>query len=214
MKFFPGFVRNWMKAGAALAGVVLSAGVAHATTIDFGTYAAGTQITTQYAGVSITGGVAADGNGGGNGQYAGTLANKSNAGVQMSFASLQSTVTGSYMASQGLTIAAYGAAGNLLETVILEATPGQSSSTWSVSGGSIANLSFMTASGASFDLNHVSFNDTQAGSSGTVAAQTSEPGTLLLMGTGLFGAAGLGICRAAWARRSEVSEIGDEGLPA
>lgn len=171
-------------AGSLLA----SAAVAGAsTTIDFEQYASGTQITNQYASQGITFNnayelVAPDYNYFGYPPHSGNgVADElPNSPLSMTFSTPQTLVTGYYTSDFDATLTAYDSLGNLVETVDLSSNYG-SNSLFTVSGTDITTID-LNGSPDFLTIDDVTFSQ---------SAATPEPSSLVLLGTGIAGFAGV-----------------------
>ncbi len=181
----------------ALAILGLSGATARATTINFEQYASGTAVTNQYAGVVFAGAteehtidlpVAYAPHSG-----TGFLDNVGTGQISATFSTPESAVSGWYSSWGPLTISAYNAAHVLLSTETYAAT-GLNSVMWSVSLPSFSELIFSGAAGT------VSLDDVSS-TPVVQSAATPEPGSLLLLGTGLLGCSGLCVLKAAREKR-------------
>lgn len=167
-----------------------------AGTIDFEQYDFGTEITNQYDGVVFGGGYE------GTTQAVATYLNYSYAphsghgflwdlgGAELtaSFADLQDQISGWYTSYEGATLTAYDSNGAVVSSQWLPGNLGTTAQ-WSANGPGIAGLVF------SAPLGTVGIDDLSY--SGKGSAATPEPASLLLLGTGLVGLAGLCVHRAA-----------------
>ena len=168
----------------------------YATTINFEQYANGTQITNQYAGVTFANTVeetstanifAASVPSSGTG----FVANSSDV-LSVIFSTPASMVSGYYASYYGSTLNAYTVSGTLLSSTNLAANYG-THSPWSLSAAAgIGSLTFTAPAGneAIDDLTYM-----------PAPTPTPEPGSLLLLATGLMGGAAFCVQRAA---RSQV----------
>jgi hypothetical protein len=103
----------------------LNGGFARADTIAFEDYSSGTQITTQYSGITFAGAMQLDSSDVSPEFYTpesgnGFIGNIYGSDISMTFTNAQDDVTGWYMDWQGATLTAYDADGNLLLTQILD----------------------------------------------------------------------------------------------
>lgn len=169
---------------------------AMAGTIDFEQYAFATAITNQYDGVVFGGGYE------GTTQAVATYLNYSYAphsgegflwdlgGPELtaSFADLQDQISGWYTSYEGAILTAYDSNGAVVSSQWLPGNLGTTAQ-WSASGFGITSLVFSAPTGT-VGIDDLSY-------SGSGAAATPEPASLLLLGTGLVGLAGLCVHRAA-----------------
>ena len=185
--------------------VCASEAAAWADTIDFEQFAPSTVITNQYAGVTFTG--AQEQTTASVAPYfpyipnsgSGFLANVDSGSITVSFGSAQTTVSGFYTAYQGAGFVAYDANGAVLASQTLAPNfPG--SGVWSVSAAGIASVSF-TAPVGTLALDDVSYTAPSG-------SPVPEPLSFLLMGTGMFGGAGMCIYRASRLAKRAGTSLG------
>ena len=186
----------------ALLALTLSApALAHATLISFDNYTAGTQITTQYTGLTFSGATIYTPGSGSVSAHSGAneVIDTANGAMTITFTNTQTQISGWYTSAAGITISTYGSGSTSspLSTVTFGSSSAQTS--FSITGSGIAQIAITPVSG-SFTLDDLNYTAPPP-----AASQTSEPGSLLLLGTGLVCSAWLPAWRAARRRTSLVA---------
>lgn len=183
--------------GMILVACALACAEGHATTIDFEQYADGTELTNQYAGVTFVNTVAATSTAN---SYAfsvpssGTgFAANSDTALQVIFSSAVSSVSGFYASYYGSTLNAFDIYGTLIGSTSLASNYGTHSAWAFRSDVGIGSLSFVAPQAGTEAIDDLTYQ--------TATTPTPEPGSLLLLGTGLMGGAAFCVQRAA---RSQV----------
>lgn len=184
---------------AALGAALASAPVfAHATTITFDTYAAGTSITTQFSGLTVSGGTVYTPTGAATPTRSGQseLISGSGAPLTLNFSNGQSQISGYYTSLYGTTATIY-ANGSSTPFSTLIFGPSVAQTSFALNGTNLTRVT-LTPNSGSITVDDLTY---------TAPVQTSpapEPASLLLLGTGLLGASMLPAWRASRLRLRHI----------